>query len=86
MLRAVCEMARSEDLGSYGLVGKAVQAVFMIDTTVATMENLQEYLQAEMIGEGKGDCEGTYPECPVGIDNLDNIMDAVGPEMLKNLL
>jgi hypothetical protein len=78
-------MAKSDDLDSYGLVGKAVQAVFMIDTTMATTENLQEYLQAKMIGEGKGDCEGTYPECPVGIENLDNIMDALRPEMLKHL-
>ena len=79
-------MARSEDLGSYGLVGKAVQAVFMIDTTVATMENLQEYLQAKMIGEGKGDCEGTYPECQLGIESLGNIMDSLSPEMLNFLL
>ena len=79
-------MAKSDDLDSFGLFGKAVQAVFMIDTTVATTENLQEYLQAKMIGEGKGDCEETYPECPAGIGNLNNIMDAVGPEMLKNLL
>ena len=79
-------MAKSDDLASYGLVGKAVQAVFMIDTTVATTENLQDYLQAKMIGEGKGDCEGTYPECPVGIESLDNIMDSLSPEMLKNML
>ena len=79
-------MAKSDDLDSYGLVGKAVQAVFMIDTTMATTENLQEYLQAKMTGVEKGDCEGTYPKCPVGIENLDNIMDAIGPEMFKYLL
>ena len=29
MLRAVCEMSQSDDVDSYGLAGRAVQAVFM---------------------------------------------------------
>ena len=88
VLLTVCQMAQAEGgvVGSYGMVGRAVQAVFMMDNSMVDTETLVEYLQAKVLGEEKGDCEAVYPGCPISMKNLDNIVSAIGPEMMKNFL
>ena len=53
---------------------------------MADTENLVEYLQAKVVGEEKGECELVYTGCPVSLKNLDNIINSISPEMLKNFL
>ena len=86
LLRSVCEMAQSSELSNYGLLGRALQAIFMIDTTRDTTDNLVDYLHARMVGEKQGDCAVVYPDCPISLTNLDNLMTTVGPEILTNLI
>jgi len=86
LLRSVCEMAQSSELSNYGLVGRALQAIFMIDTTRDITDNLVDYLHARVVGEEQGDCAVVYPDCPISLTHLDSLVAAVGPEILTNII
>jgi len=64
VLRLICELAESKGLPYNGLMGRAIETLFLIDYGMSNTDRLYEYISARMYGEHTGDCLTAYPQCP----------------------
>merc|ERR1711874_372490 len=84
-LFSVCVLSQaSTDMESWGLLGRVLEAVFLMDTNMDTTEGLIEYIQAKRVGEGEGNCEAEYQDCPVESVNLDQTIRVILTNLLQN--
>jgi len=80
VLRLICELAESKGLPYNGLLGKAIETLFLIDYGLSNTDRLYEYISARMLGEHTGDCVTAYPTCPFSAFQL------LDPEELMNTI
>jgi len=80
VLRLICELAESKGLPYNGLLGRAIETLFLIDYGLSNTDRLYEYISARMYGEHTGDCLTAYPHCPFSAFQL------LDPEELMNTI
>ena len=78
----ICKVAQEGYTDNFGLLGRVLQATFLIDPIIDTTENMMGYINAKVVGEENGDCEAEYHACHV---------DSLGEEanlnvILKNII
>lgn len=72
VLRLICELAESRGLVNTGLLGKALQTIFLLDMSEGSTSTstLYEYISARTYGEKFGQCDLAYHQCPFSAFNL----------------
>jgi len=70
VLRLICELAETQGLPYNGLLGKAMETLFLIDYGMSSTERLYEYISARAYGEHEGNCHDIYTGCPFSVFNL----------------
>ncbi|XP_037789334.1 uncharacterized protein LOC119584744 [Penaeus monodon] len=68
VLKTVCEIAR-QPVDDLGLLGDIINLIFSAGYGEGS-EGMYEFVAAEQAGRRAGDCEGRFPECPLGIAGL----------------
>ena len=86
LLLSVCKMAQVGYMENFGLLGRALQAVFLVDPSIGTTESLMGYINAKVVGEENGDCETEYKECPGDSGDEQTNMDAILTNIIHNML
>jgi len=80
VLRLICELAESNGLPYNGLMGRAIETLFLLDYGLSNTDRLYEYISARMYGEHQGSCESAYPQCPFSAFQL------LDPEEIMNTI
>lgn len=79
ILRLICELAETQGLPFNGLLGKALETLFLLDYGFSSTDRLYEYVSARAYGEHEGNCQEVYTMCPFSVFNL------MEPEILNQV-